>query len=87
MRFNLIGAYRLFDVLDCLLTEVGEAQRQDLSYLIIGYTGDTESSGPRERLQSSSDVHPVTEQITGAHHHVADMYANAEVDLTVLRKT
>ena len=87
MRVNLIGMYRLANVLDCLRTQVGETQRQYLPYLIIGHTRDTEPSGPRERLQSSSDVHPVTEQITGAHHHVADMYANAEVDLTVLRKT
>ena len=86
LRLNLIGAYGLLDVLDGLHTEVRELQRKDLPYLIIGHTGDAEPTSSRERLQSSSDVHPITEQIAGADHHVTDMHPYAEVDVAVLGK-
>jgi hypothetical protein len=85
LRPNLVGAYGLLDVLDCLRTKVREIKRQDFPDLIIGRTGDTEPAGPCEGLQSSSDVHPVTKQIAGADHDVADMHPYAEIDVTGLR--
>ena len=83
---NLVRTYGLLDVLDRLRTKVRELQRQDFPYLIIGHTGDAQPASPRKRLQSSRDVHPITEQVTGADHHVTNVDAYAEVDLTVLSK-
>ena len=83
---NLVSAYRLLNVLDCLRTEVRELQRQDFPYLIIGHTGNAKPASLRERLQSSGDVDPITKQVTGADHHVTDVDTHAEIDVTGLRK-
>ena len=54
--------------------------------MIVGRTRNAEPTSPRERLQSSRNVHPISKQITGADHHITDMDPDAEVDLTVLRE-
>src|SRR5262249_24687104 len=41
----------------------------------------------RNRLQPCSDVHAVSEQISSAQHHVADVDANAEINATVRCET
>jgi hypothetical protein len=84
---NLVGAYGLLDVLDCLRAEVRELKWQDFPYLIVGHTRNTKPTSLRKRLLSSGDVYPITKQVTGTDHDVTDMHPYAEVDLTVLRNS
>jgi hypothetical protein len=86
LRLNLVGAYGLLDVLNCLRTKVSELQRQDFPHLIIGHTGDAEPTSFRKRLQSRGDVHSIAKQVTGADHHVPDMRPYAEINVTALRE-
>ena len=66
--------------------EVRELQRQDFPDLIIGHAGDAQPTGLRKRLQSSGDVHPITEHVSDADHYVTYMHSHAEIDVMALRK-
>jgi hypothetical protein len=55
---------RLLDVLDLLRAEVGEGQRQNLLYLLIGSARDADAARLRQCLQTRRDVHTITKQIT-----------------------
>ena len=49
--------------------------------------GDTHGSRVRQCLQPRGYVHSVTKQVSSAHHYVADVDTDAEIDVLVGRDT
>src|SRR5262249_3788134 len=72
-RANLIGSNWLLNVLDAMSTKVHESDRQDLAHLIVRRAGNTHASRCCDGLKPRGNVHPVTEQVSGAYHHVPDV--------------
>src|ERR1700694_2589954 len=89
-RLDLLGAEaehadRARNVLDGLLAEVGEGQRQLVPTLIVCRAGDAQPARFAQRLQPGRDVHAVAEDVVAVDDDVADVDADAEDDAPTLR--
>jgi hypothetical protein len=51
--------------------------------MLVSGTRDAHSSRFSDGLESSRDVHPVSEEVAPLYHHIADMHPDAEPDLAV----
>jgi hypothetical protein len=80
-RFGADPVYpdRLRDVLDLLLAQIVEAQRQLVADLAVRRGRNANRAGLGKRLQPGRDVDPVAEQIDAIDDDVADMHANAQL--------
>ena len=76
LRANPVNAHRAGDVLDLLLTEVGEVDRQPGADLLERRAGHADAAGLGDRLQPSGDVDRVAEQVSAFDDHIADMDAD-----------
>jgi hypothetical protein len=70
---------RLGDVLDLLLAQIVEGQRQLVADLVARGAGEADRPGLGERFQPGGDVDPVAEQVAAVDNHIADMDADAEL--------
>jgi hypothetical protein len=80
-RFGADPVYpdRVGDVLDLLLAQIVEAQRQLVADLAVRRGRNANRAGLGKRLQPGRDVDPVAEQIDAIDDDVADMHANAQL--------
>ena len=76
---NPVHPDRLGDVLDLLIAEIVERQRQLVANVIADDSRDTDRTGLGEGFQSGGDVDPIAEQVLAVDHDIADMHANAEL--------
>ena len=74
-----IHADRLGDVLDLLIAEIVERQRQLVADVIAGCRRDADRARLSEAFQPGRDVDPVAEQVPAVDHDIADMHADAEL--------
>ena len=70
---------RLRDVLDLLIAQIVEGQRQLVADLVVRRGRDADRTGLGEGFQPGGDVDPVAEQVVAVDHDVADMHADAEL--------
>jgi hypothetical protein len=70
---------RLCDVLDLLIAQIVEPQRQLVAEVIPRDGRDADRPRLSEGFKASSDVDPVAEQILAVDHDIADMHTNAEL--------
>ena len=73
------------DVLDLLIAEIVERQRQPVADVIADDSRDTDRAGLGEGFQPGRDVDPVAEQVVAVDHDIADMHADAELHRLVGR--
>src|SRR5215469_2330088 len=68
------------NVLDVLLAPILERVSELVADLIADHSGDANPAGLRERLQTSRDIHTVTEDVLLFNDYIAEIYADAEPD-------
>ena len=81
-----IRAYRLGDVLDCLLTLIVVVQRKFVLDMIVDRARDADTTGNREAFQSRGDVDPIAIESFTFHDHIAQIDANAKLHLPMFRQ-
>ena len=75
----------LLNVLHLLDTKIHESHWQGLAYLIVHGPRDTHGPCVRQCLKPRSDVHALSEEVSGTDHYVADVNSNSNIDVLVGR--
>jgi hypothetical protein len=78
-RLHPVDPDRLGDVLDLLVAQIVEGQRQLVADVIACRGRNADRAGLGEAFQPGRDVDPVTEQVSAVHYDIADMHADAEL--------
>ena len=78
---NPIGANRIGDILEALLSQTGKADIHLVHRLIECRAGDANTSGLGHRLQARGNVYPVAIDVVSLNDDVAEIDADAKPDL------
>ena len=76
-----IGANRIGDVLEALLSEAGKADIHLVHRVIERRAGDANTAGLGHRLQARGDVYPIAIDVVSLDNDVAEIDADAKPDL------
>jgi hypothetical protein len=79
LALHPVHADRLRDVLDLLIAQIIETQRELVAYVIARRRRDTDRARLGESFEAGGDIDPVAEQVAAVNHDIADMHANAEL--------
>src|SRR5690348_3956074 len=74
------------DVLDTMLTQIGEADRKLLADMLADCGADADFTGLRQSLEARRDIHSIAEDVSILDDHVAHINADAEPDALALAK-
>ena len=74
-----VNPRRLGDVLDALLAEVLEFERQLFHHVIVDPARDAHAARVRQALEPGRDIDAVAENIPVLQHHIADIDADAKL--------
>src|SRR5262245_36973548 len=85
LRAEAENANRPGNVLDGLLAEISEGERQLIPDLIVSRAGDAQAAWLAQRLQPGSDIDAVAENVITIDDDVANVDADAEDDASILR--
>ncbi len=84
---NGIAPHPLGDVLDLLLAEVLVAEAEDALDLLVDGPGDADPARFGQALEAGRHVHAVAVDVLALDDDLAEIDADAEVDLAVVRDT
>src|ERR1700758_745085 len=80
------GADGLRDILEALLAEGPERQRQLVADLIVDAARNADPAGLRRCLQPGRDIAPFAEQVSFLHHDIAEIDADPNPHLPLRRE-
>src|SRR4029077_10624989 len=78
VQANGIGPHRVVDVLEVLLTQIGELNADLASDLIVGSRRDADAARLCDAFKPRSNVNSVAEDVVGFNDYVTDIDAHAE---------
>ena len=80
-QHDAVNVHRHFDVLQVRRVEFGQPHRHFVAHLRIDRVGKADGAADGQRFDARGDVHAVPIHVRFAMHHVADVDADAQVDV------
>ncbi|MCY1297843.1 hypothetical protein D9M70_472960 [compost metagenome] len=77
--------HRAFDVLDLVVTAVGEVEVDAAVHIFMNTIRDGDAAGSGERLDPGRDIHAITIEIAVGDHDIAHIDADAKHDRLIRR--
>src|SRR4249920_1541868 len=69
------------DVFDRVLAKIGEGQPQLIANLFVGGPRNTYAAGLAKRLEASSDIDAIAEDVVTVNNNIADVHSDAKDNL------